>query len=67
MLLHQLGSTVLSWLSLVPPGCSIKSLEQAAPQSCKPHIQGTPESPGWCERDRGERIPSLSLDFFFFF
>lgn len=49
MLSHQLGSMALPWLSLVPPGCSIKGLEQAVPEPCKPQIQGTPESWDWCE------------------
>lgn len=49
MLSHQLGSPVLSQLPQVPPGCSIKGTEQAAPQPCKPHVQGALEPRGWCE------------------
>lgn len=66
VLSHQQGLMVVSLLCLVPPGCSIKGLEQAVPLPCKPHFQGIPESRGWCESDHRERIPSLSLDPFFF-
>lgn len=66
VLSHQQGLIVVSLLCLVPPGCSIKGLEQAVPLPCKPHFQGIPESWGWCESDHRERIPSLSLDPFFF-
>lgn len=66
VLSHQQGLMVVSLLCVVPPGCSIKGLEQAVPLPCKPHFQGIPESRGWCESDHRERIPSLSLDPFFF-
>lgn len=62
MLLHQLGLMVLSWLPLVPPGCSIKAALSPVNHTFREH-----PSPGAGVNEiLGKGFPAFPLIFFFF-
>lgn len=59
---HQLGLVELSWLSLVPPGCSIKGRQSLSPAN---HTFGEHQSPrAGVSEIAGKGFPAFPLIFF---